>query len=462
MTWADWFGTVVYAVVALGVGHLAVRAARPEGGAVLYSWPVYYLTGQLMLCALTLATAFVPLTLRHLALGVLVVLAAWWTTGFVRRGLGQRILAALPGAGLFLLLTLLCFPFAFVLVHDTPVLEWDARSIWFFHGKALALDGGVTRAFFGNPLYGWSHLDYPLLLPAQAAWLATLTGEWNDYACRAFLGVNLAAWFALLTAVFRARRMPWWLAGGAGVFILARQTEGYVNGYADNHYALALALALMLLCTPRGGARPALIALLLGYAAALKNEAFLYAALIAAGTAAWYALRRRGRVVSRPARLGVWIGLTGLLPGALWLGFRSLAYVRPADAALIPNWGDLGRIGALLGERGVAAARGLRACYIESGVPVLLAVLGVLAVLRTSAARRGRAGVRLGSGDAALLLAFPALNVLIFAMFLFTPYDLGWHMGTAAGRLTFLPELLLAFAVADGAGVLCGDDEDDG
>ena len=42
-------------------------------------------------------------------------------------------------------------------------LDWDGWAIWQFKAKALAL--GTLREQLTDPAYGYSHPDYPLLLP---------------------------------------------------------------------------------------------------------------------------------------------------------------------------------------------------------------------------------------------------------------------------------------------------------
>ena len=71
------------------------------------------------------------------------MLAAWWGYGFARGKLAARILRRIPDAARFVLLTLIFFPVAVMALHYTPVVEWDARSIWFFHGKALTVEDAL-------------------------------------------------------------------------------------------------------------------------------------------------------------------------------------------------------------------------------------------------------------------------------------------------------------------------------
>jgi hypothetical protein len=63
-----------------------------------------------------------------------------------------------------------------------PLTDWDARSIWFFHGKMIFFSGGLTRATgLGLNIGYGDHPDYPMLVPGLAAQIAQVIGFWNEY-----------------------------------------------------------------------------------------------------------------------------------------------------------------------------------------------------------------------------------------------------------------------------------------
>jgi len=60
----------------------------------------------------------------------------------------------------------------------TPTYEWDARSIWLFHGKRIFYDNSIFS--IADNYATFSHNDYPTLVPAFSASLALLVGHWNE------------------------------------------------------------------------------------------------------------------------------------------------------------------------------------------------------------------------------------------------------------------------------------------
>ena len=60
----------------------------------------------------------------------------------------------------------------------TPTFEWDPRSIYLFHGKRIFYDNSIYLV--ADNYAPFSHNEYPKLVPAFAASLATLIGHWNE------------------------------------------------------------------------------------------------------------------------------------------------------------------------------------------------------------------------------------------------------------------------------------------
>ena len=94
-----------------------------------------------------------------------------WRTG--------RVLRATKAE--WVLLGLLALPLLLLSVL-TPILAWDARSIWFFHARMIYVARGLSEMTgLQYPTVGFSHPDYPEFLPALAANLAFVRGFWNEY-----------------------------------------------------------------------------------------------------------------------------------------------------------------------------------------------------------------------------------------------------------------------------------------
>lgn len=125
-----------------------------------------------------------------------------------------------------------------------PLKDWDARSIWFFHAKMIYMAGSFDQsAGWQHPSVGFSHTDYPKLVPTLAAQVAYIMGFWNEYIPKASL------FFMLVPAVI-------WL------FTFARRSFSFAillllipfsfypfmwNGRMDGYLALYFSIAMLLL-----------------------------------------------------------------------------------------------------------------------------------------------------------------------------------------------------------------------
>ena len=92
---------------------------------------------------------------------------------------------------------------------------WDGFAIWGFKGKAIFLDKKVNSSLLTDIRhYGYAHMSYPLLLPANEAWIYSHLGYVNDQGVR-LLSV---AFYVGLLAVF----------------------YGGIRSFVSNHLALIL------------------------------------------------------------------------------------------------------------------------------------------------------------------------------------------------------------------------------
>ncbi|MGE3175368.1 MAG: hypothetical protein AB7O97_22275 [Planctomycetota bacterium] len=446
MTFGMWLATFAYAALATALGHGALRLLRLHRAPLLGEWSACFLVGQMVLHAATLTTLLLPWSLRGMS-PVLAAGGAAATLAFAREHWRARTLPRVLPAALLFAAAMLLFPNLLLSVHTTPTVEWDARSIWILHGKALHVHGGVDSAFFGNPRFWWSNLDYPLLLPAQAAWTAVIQGRWDEIGCKAFLWFQFAAWFHLAVTLLTRRWMPWFTAVPAVALAMVQGPPvltagfGYVSGLADQHYATPLVLALLALLAGEGRALWPFAIAMLTYAACTKNEATAYTAALGAAVAAAWVLRHRRAlrmaardlaVLRAPAVLAFALGV---LPMVCW---RLYSRAQP-----IPGGLNLDRQVTMLPELLAARAPTVLRFFFErhllAGAHWLLLAWVLLAA--AGALRRRRPG--LGRADALLLAALLAVHALIAVTFVLTPHDYVMHMQMALGRLLALPQLLL-------------------
>jgi hypothetical protein len=154
--------------------------------------------------------------------------------------------------------------------------DWDGWAIWSM--KAMALSQGNLQSLLADPLYYYSHQDYPLLVPAHTWWLSG--GGFSEKTGQA--GGLIFALDLLVLVYYHLRKRGQGPAAAACVLVLSWATfaKHSVSGFADvpmAAYALATCLAL------REGRVLELTLFLIG-ALLTKNEG-LFA--LAAGAGAW-------------------------------------------------------------------------------------------------------------------------------------------------------------------------------
>ncbi|HCS39492.1 MAG TPA: hypothetical protein DIW44_07905 [Anaerolineaceae bacterium] len=127
----------------------------------------------------------------------------------------------------------------------TPLMEWDARSIWFFHGKMIFNAGSFSQLTgWQNPaVIDFSHADYPNLLPTMAAQIAYLAGYWNEYLPK------LSLFFLLVPAVnllftFSKRTFSFLFLI---ILVLFSYSPKLWDGHMDGYLALFFAISMLLL-----------------------------------------------------------------------------------------------------------------------------------------------------------------------------------------------------------------------
>lgn len=83
--------------------------------------------------------------------------------------------------------------FGIALISE-PIVDWDARSIWFFHAKKIFFTQGYSEQLSNYAEF--SHNDYPPLIPAIAANLAVTFNMWDESL------IKLSILLAVLPVIF--------------------------------------------------------------------------------------------------------------------------------------------------------------------------------------------------------------------------------------------------------------------
>lgn len=329
--------------------------------------------------------------------------------------------------------------FAVPIVQE-PISAWDARSIWFFHGKIIYFGDALDQSGFSPAAIGFSHPDYPKLVPVLSAQLARFAGSWDDFLPKASL-------LALLLPALLGLFSFWGCAGFsfmflAGLFLFGFQGELLWTGLMDGYLALYAGLALLFLGRwfdrgERGDAWCA--AAFLGVVLNLKNEGMVYAAVAAFVFFALVWVRGRSLHRFRPLVADRQVWVHGFLPVSCFLVWtfkkRSWGLVNDLDLGV----SSLGRMASHV--EGGALGTVAKALVIDA--PLWKALLLFIAVLGAARAANVRVPFQVWIFLAVSLCYFLA----VFTVYLATPADLAWHLETSASR-TVLPVMTGLFAAA--------------
>ncbi len=83
--------------------------------------------------------------------------------------------------------------YSFIYAPALPVSGWDSWAIWFLKAKVFFIEGGVPAGFLTDPSFGYSHPDYPLMVPLAVSWIYTVAGGVDDSIARLLYPLQYAA-----------------------------------------------------------------------------------------------------------------------------------------------------------------------------------------------------------------------------------------------------------------------------
>jgi hypothetical protein len=329
-------------------------------------------------------------------------------------------------------------PFALVAAPLLTVRQaphaWDARSIWWFHADWFWSGGDVLARALQNPIFVFSHPDYPPLAPATIATLWRLRGG-SDLEFAQLVSAILTAAPVVLLAMAVGGRFAGtasrWVGTAASVLVLLAVHGGTkvmgTDGYVDLQWAVAFsAAAVVILLWPPEPRHVAVGAIALAYAGLTKNEGMLSAVVLLALAA--FRFRHRRQLLVFPA--------VATAAGFVWM---VVARMHGAESDL---------------ASGPTAAKWLRGDFVgfERLHPTLTAVWNVgrgtmapaalMLVLGVVFLRRDRH--RLGiPGAGYLWLAAAGAQLLIVLAYVISPDPLDWHLGSSLTRTMLVVQLLL-------------------
>ena len=369
-----------------------------------------------------------------------------------------------------------------------PLSSWDAWTQWTPKARALVELDGLDSSYFASPPYGHWHPDYPLLVPSLEA-----------FAFRFGVGVRVAQlefWFLLaafavaVVELLRPRVGPLltWAAALALVWTPKLGAEA-MSANADMPLAIFLVLAAVAAWLwISEGSTPALglVAVFGAAAVATKLEGVIELAIVLA-VAVWVALSQSRRSALLLAGAGA-VALTGFIPWRLWTMLTDAPTAYSASSvvdtveALEPDRVPIASLLLLrqlfdpevwlllvplaLCALAVAALAVRRDRLVPLSTAVFLAVALVTALLIPPYSYGWQDQYWLlflpaVLAGGALVVAMPGrsraagfvttsvagLFAALVAIYLFTPYDFAWHLGTSTSRVV-TPLALLSAAFA--------------
>ena len=122
----------------------------------------------------------------------------------------------------------------------TPLYEWDARSIWLFHAKRIFYDNSIFSVI--DNYAEFSHNDYPTLVPALSASLASLIGYWNEVFPK--LSFSFMYLPALILTLTLFKKTHYLIFLSILLFVIGKYL---FNGWADGLVAIYFSLSSFLM-----------------------------------------------------------------------------------------------------------------------------------------------------------------------------------------------------------------------
>lgn len=325
---------------------------------------------------------------------------------------------------------------ALIVALSTSILfegigAWDSRSIWFFHAKISFSNSGFafTDAWTEPAYLEFTHMDYPKLVPSNAGQLAWIVGFWNEFIPKTSLLIIFAT--AMAIALSYARGVLSFLA----LFVVLIPVAGnwYGNGYMDGYLTIFGSFALLGILGWlyfRDTTDLVLSILSLGICFGLKNESMLMFVTIAA--------------VLLPTILLLKPRLKSLAESFFTLSGSLLSFCALSAAGSIAWWSKKSQwsltndlTSTLSSEKVLArltdidAVRLIYNSLTQGQLFLFVFIFAEFYVLICF--------TRGVSAKAKLLAIVPGLGAILYFLGLFmiylgTPYDLNWHLGTSADR----------------------------
>ncbi len=307
-----------------------------------------------------------------------------------------------------------------------PHGKWDAWTIWNLRARFLLKADSLDIAFSG--LLGWSHTDYPLLLPLSVLRSWPFLGTQSQFAPLVLSTFFTAATIGVLFLAVATLASPLWGLFGFLLFIANRiYLRNGLTQFADIPLSLFFLLTLVLFFFYDQGTnkRPHFILLAgitAGLAAWTKNEGLVFVIAVVAGRCAKLATDRD----SKAFRIETVAFVSGLAPiGVTLLAFKA-RFAHTNDLFVQDSAALLERL-MLLDRYRMTFERFLTAYgAIAGGVLVWLIGLVAISIWQKRS---------LSSSFVTPLCVMLIMHLGYFLIYILTPQNLNTHLITSLDRL---------------------------
>lgn len=154
----------------------------------------------------------------------------------------------------------------------------DAYGIWMLKAKAWLVEGGLPMKLLHDPDYGYSHQQYPLLLPAMMAGWARIFGS-----VESFVWVYPLVYGGVLIVIYQLTQSWGWTAAASFMGPLMAQGGRGHAGLADIWLTLLVGLGLLAVKYKKLGE----LAVIVMIASQIKTEGIFLLALFGGGQLSW-------------------------------------------------------------------------------------------------------------------------------------------------------------------------------
>lgn len=303
-----------------------------------------------------------------------------------------------------------------------PLVDWDARSIWFYHAKVIYYAGNFS-ADWGSLTFH-PHLDYPKLVPVMAAQIAHVIGFWNEIMPKTSLVFLFVPAMGFIFTFARRRVSFVFLLALFPFFFDKWLWNGYMDGYLAVYFSVAMLLLGRYVHSSDSVDLVSAVACLF-IPLYLKNEGSLVAlSAILAIIVLFVTIKRAAVRKVDLKRLWAYAVplILGLLPFGIWAYYKQswglhsslMVGLQPAYSSFLARISD-GSYRLIFHD-------------VYTQLEPVLMLLGLLLVVSLALNK-----MQVKESLPAFIAAGIYLAGLIVIYFI-TPHDVGWHLDTSLKR----------------------------